>query len=110
VKRLRLNRAAGYLADTDMPIETVASRSGDPNVQSFTRIFKDVYGLPPATYRERGSHTQFDHCYDARTQSMYDVTINTIAPMSGVSIVHTGPYMERSRAFEQFFGGLARGC
>ncbi|HEY4131192.1 MAG TPA: GyrI-like domain-containing protein, partial [Gemmatimonadaceae bacterium] len=56
--------------------------------------------------RLSGSHTQFDHTYDARTQSMYDVTIKTIAPMSGVSIAHTGPYMEISRAFEQLFGWL----
>ena len=57
VKRLRLNRAAGYLANTSMSIDAIAARSGYPNVQSFTRIFKDVYGMPPAAYREGGSHT-----------------------------------------------------
>ncbi len=57
VKRLRLHRAAGYLANSAMTIEEIAARSGYKNLQSFTRIFGSVYGLPPAQYRRNGSHT-----------------------------------------------------
>jgi AraC-like DNA-binding protein len=56
IKRHRLTRAAVRLAQTSMPIEQVARDSGYDNVQSFTRIFKSTYGMPPATYRARGSH------------------------------------------------------
>ena len=56
IKRHRLTRAAVRLAQTSMPIEQVARDSGYDNVQSFTRIFKSIYGMPPATYRARGSH------------------------------------------------------
>src|SRR5687767_6951108 len=40
VKRLRLHRAAGFIADTGMTMKEVARRSGYDNLQSFTRIFK----------------------------------------------------------------------
>ena len=59
IKRLRLNRAAGFLAQSLMPIQKVAERSGFTNVQSFTRTFSDAYGLPPAAYRTKGQHTEF---------------------------------------------------
>lgn len=38
VKRLRLHRAAGFLAQTAMPIAEVAKRSGYKSLQSFTRV------------------------------------------------------------------------
>ncbi|HYM00449.1 MAG TPA: AraC family transcriptional regulator, partial [Blastocatellia bacterium] len=37
VKRLRLQRAAGYLANTSIPIRKIAKMTGYNNVQSFTR-------------------------------------------------------------------------
>jgi AraC family transcriptional regulator len=60
VKRLRLDRAATYLVQTALAIDEIAKRSGYGNVQSFTRIFRSVYGMPPAAYRKRGSHARFD--------------------------------------------------
>src|ERR1700747_2904434 len=44
VKRLRLHSAAADLALTSIAIAAIAKRSGYPNVQSFTRIFRSVYG------------------------------------------------------------------
>jgi AraC family transcriptional regulator len=107
VKRLRLTRAAAYLAQTSMSVEAVAAKSGYPNVQSFTRIFKAVYGMPPATYRLRGSHTQFQPM-TMRTSAMYDVTIKRLPTMNAVTVTHTGPYLEISAAFDRLFGWLAR--
>ncbi len=59
VKRLRLHRAAGDIVRTSLPIGEIAGRSGYPNLQSFNRIFKTVYGMPPARYRKEGSHSIF---------------------------------------------------
>lgn len=107
IKRLRLNRAAGYLAQTTISIDAIAKRSGYPNVQSFTRIFKAVYGMPPATYRRRGSHTLFQQTPTARTTTMYDVTIKRLPAITMATVAHVGSYMEISQAFDRLFGWLA---
>ncbi|HLJ63418.1 MAG TPA: helix-turn-helix transcriptional regulator [Stellaceae bacterium] len=59
VKRLRLQRAAVDLAQTAKTVEAIAPRAGYGSVQAFTRAFSEAYGLPPAKYREEGSHTEF---------------------------------------------------
>ena len=60
VKRLGLHRAAGDIVRTDLSVGAIAKRSGYPNLQSFNRIFKSVYGMLPAQYRKEGSHKSFD--------------------------------------------------
>lgn len=107
VKRLRLHRAAGYLAQTTMAIEEVAERSGYPNLQSFNRTFGSVYGLPPAQYRRRGSHTQFRPHHAARTSTMHDVAIRTLPTLPAVTVAHRGSYMQIDKAFGTLYGWLA---
>ncbi len=107
VKRLRLHRSAGYLAQTQIPIEEVAQRSGYPNLQSFTRIFKSVYGLPPAEYRKNGGHKRFSNAMPERMHIMYDVEFRTLPAMTAATIKHTGSYMEVGKAFDRLFGWLA---
>ncbi|WP_274597548.1 helix-turn-helix transcriptional regulator [Paraburkholderia sp. SG-MS1] len=51
VCRLRLHRAAGYLANGSVPIAEVAERSGYSSLQFFSRTFRAVFGVPPAQYR-----------------------------------------------------------
>lgn len=107
VKRLRLQRAAGYLAQTAMPIDEIAGKSGYDNLQSFTRVFKSVYGMPPAQYRKNGSHVQFQPPHRGREPGMYQVTIKTVPAMRAVTIGHTGPYMQIGKAFDLLYGWLA---
>lgn len=78
VKRLRLHRAAGYLVNTSMKIEEIAEKSGYPNLQSFTRIFKSVFGMPPAQYRSNGSHTQFQPGQRGEDVMNYDIDTKTV--------------------------------
>jgi AraC family transcriptional regulator len=99
IKRLRLTRAAARLAQTSMPVEQVARDSGYDNVQSFTRIFKSVYGMPPAAYRARGSH-HLEHL------AVYDVQVKRVEPLTATTLEHRGPYLEISRAFDRLFGWL----
>lgn len=106
VKRLRLHRAAGFLAHTSMPIEEVARKSGYQNVQSFSRIFKSQYALPPVQYRQKGSHTRFQLNNKEGEFAMYDVTIKTIPLMRAATVAHVGSYMQISRAFETVYGWL----
>ncbi|OJU86605.1 MAG: GyrI-like domain-containing protein [Shinella sp. 65-6] len=106
VKRLRLHRAAGEIVRTGLPISGIAKRSGYPNLQSFNRIFKSVYGMPPARYRKEGSHVVFEPAARGKANLMYDVTIKTIAPKSLVGVAHSGSYMDIGRAFETLTGTL----
>ena len=110
VKRLRLHRAAGDIVRSDLGIGEIARRSGYPNLQSFNRIFKSVYGMPPARYRKEGSHTEFQPSPNGRTKAMFNVTLRKIEPIALVGVRHSGPYMQISKAFEVLFGTLyARG-
>jgi len=59
VRRLRLHRAAGYLANSSMPIAEIAERSGYSSLRSFSRTFRAVCGVPPARYRRQGTHSRF---------------------------------------------------
>ena len=110
VKRLRLHRAAGEIVRTELAVSEIAKRSGYPNLQSFNRIFKSVYGMPPARYRKEGSHAAFQPSPDGKTKAMFDVTIREIAPTELIGVAHRGPYMQIGKAFETLFGTLyARG-
>jgi len=106
VKRLRLHRAAGDLVRTSLPVEEIARRTGYPNLQSFNRIFKSVFGMPPARYRREGSHKVFQSISEKGLGEMYDVTMKTLAPRELVGVSHTGSYMGIGRAFETLGGTL----
>lgn len=106
VKRLRLQRAAADLAQTDLPIETIAQRSGYPNLQSFNRTFKAAYGLPPARYRKEGSHVAFETASTEGIPDMYEVTLKEVDAFDVVGVAHTGSYMEIGKAFETLYGTL----
>lgn len=106
VKRLRLHRAAGDLVRTTLSVEEISRRTGYPNLQSFNRIFKSVFGMPPARYRREGSHTVFQSTNGKGFGEMYDVTTKTMAPRELVAVGHTGSYMGIGRAFETLGGTL----
>ncbi|WP_457578932.1 AraC family transcriptional regulator [Ensifer adhaerens] len=106
VKRLRLQRAAADLAQTDLPVATIAQRSGYPNLQSFNRTFKAAYGLPPARYRKEGSHVAFETASTEGIPDMYEVTLKDVEAFDLVGVAHTGSYMEIGKAFETLYGTL----
>ncbi|MFZ6719252.1 AraC family transcriptional regulator [Undibacterium sp. Ji49W] len=105
VKRLRLQRAATLLARSSMAIEQIAEFSGYPNLQSFTRIFASVYGLPPARYRKEGSHQQFPLPDELRADLHFPVSLTTIAAQQLLSIDNLGSYMGISKTFD-----ILNGC
>ena len=108
VKRLRLHRAAGDIAHTSLTMQEVARRSGYDNLQSFTRIFKSVYGLPPAQYRERGSHAAFRPAAGSASGPVdHEVTIVMRPELQAAGVEHRGSYMEIGRAFATLYGRLA---
>jgi len=53
--RLRLERAADLLRDTDMMVGEVAAASGFDNCCSFARAFRARYGTSASRFRENGA-------------------------------------------------------
>ncbi|WP_233827636.1 AraC family transcriptional regulator [Paraburkholderia sp. ZP32-5] len=110
VRRLRLHRAAGYLANSSMSIAEIAERSGYSSLQSFSRTFRAVFGVPPALYRRQGTHSRFRPALsgDDQMSMMREVTIRSVEPMEVVSADHVGPYMQIGKAFDALFGWLGK--
>ncbi|RDL51571.1 Multiple antibiotic resistance protein MarA [Ensifer sp. M14] len=106
VKRLRLQKTAADLVQSDLPVEAIAQRSGYPNIQSFNRTFKAAYGLPPARYRKEGSHKTFETASSEGIADMYEVTLKEIDSFDLVGVAHTGSYMGIGKAFETLYGTL----
>lgn len=52
VLQQRMVQARTLLAETDLPIKTIARRLGYANVYFFSRQFKQMTGAPPATFRQ----------------------------------------------------------
>jgi AraC family transcriptional regulator len=112
VKRLRLHRAAGYLAHGDWDVARVAREAGYPNLQSFTRIFKSVYGLPPARYRLQGRHAPFVQAASsapapALAPNGYPVSVLYLPELALTAVAHSGPYMQIGQAFDTLMRQLA---
>jgi AraC-like DNA-binding protein len=55
LKELRLRRAANTLANTKLPVKTVAKSVGYASRSYFSRAFKAFYGIGPAGFRATGA-------------------------------------------------------
>ena len=53
IQRVRVSRAQGLLANTDLKMSAVAERCGFPNSQRFSVLFRQVAGLSPSEYRRQ---------------------------------------------------------
>lgn len=107
IKRLRLQRAAAELAHTDKPIPQIAARAQYDSQASFTRAFNAAFGLPPAKYREVGTHSVFKSPTPQDVQAMYDVTITHVPAMALIAVDHRGSYMSIGKSFDLLFTILA---
>ena len=102
VRRIRLHRATFWLIRDDLPVAEVAARAGYPNVQSFTRIFRERHGLTPAAFRRQGILTSPLNPNLKGDRTMFAVTVTESAPPRRLfGVLHVGPYMEISRSFEK---------
>ena len=52
LRRHRLERAAGLLTATGLPLAEIALSLGFPDQTNFTHRFREVYGAPPGAYRK----------------------------------------------------------
>ena len=107
VRRLRLHRATGYLANTALPIEQIARKCGYPNVQSFTRTFGGLFATSPSRYRAEGGHVVFRQGAALLAAAGYRVDVRQVPAVYLAGITHRGPYMRVGKAFEQAYTRMA---
>lgn len=107
IRRLRLSRAAEWLANSDLALDAIARRAGYSSADAFGRAFKDAYGKSPADYRETGSHAAFKAALLAEDGAGFPVSMETLAPIRCASIAHAGSYMQIDRAMGRLFSALA---
>ncbi|MBR1220378.1 GyrI-like domain-containing protein [Bradyrhizobium sp. U87765 SZCCT0131] len=107
VRRLRLHRAAGFLAHSSMTLESIALKSGYSSVQAFSRAFSADYDMPPAQYRTTGAHAAFRAARAQTASVAYDVEIRHVAALPAVAVDHVGSYMQIGKAFDPLFGWCA---
>ena len=107
VRRLRLHRAAGDLANTALSIEQVARQCGYPNSQSFTRAFRSGYGVSPSGYRAKGHHVVFRQGSAPVAEAGYTVVVRHVPAVPLAGMAHQGAYMRVGKAFEVAYTRLA---
>jgi AraC family transcriptional regulator len=104
VRRLRLQRAAADLAHTSRAIDEIATRAGYGSEPAFARAFADTYDLPPAQYRQAGSHAAFVPGRLEAPRASWHIAVKRVPPTRLLTLEHRGPYMEIGRSFEALFG------
>jgi len=107
VRRIRLQRAADFLANSDTAIATIAERAHYGSVEAFSRAFKDYSGQSPAAYRESGSHSLFKQANAAVDAAGFRVEVREIPAQIAWAEPATGSYMHIDRAFGALVGRLS---
>ncbi|NVD40433.1 GyrI-like domain-containing protein [Ensifer sp. HO-A22] len=107
IRRLRLQRAADRLANSDVDIGTVADRAGYVSTDTFGRAFRETFGTTPAAYRYNGPHAAFRAANASGDTNRFPVSVVTLTERRCASVDHRGSYMEIDRAMGRLFGELA---
>jgi AraC family transcriptional regulator len=103
IRRLRLQRAADHLANTDLELATVAARAGYSSPDTFGRAFREAFDVSPAAYRETGSHAAFRAANAANDARTFPVTVENQPERRCAGIDHTGSYMAIDHAMGRLF-------
>ena len=124
-RRLRLERAACRLVDTDAKVTSIAFEAGYETHESFTRSFREAYSMSPSDFRARARDAglgsarppialgarrrlHFNGPLDPglifaleRTEPALDVVIESLPEQRVAAISHVGPYSAMLEAFRR---------
>jgi AraC family transcriptional regulator len=88
INRLRMERAATLLVQhPSRPITDIASSCGLHSPSSFSRSFRDKFGMSASEWRG-GGHVSYE---DAAGESLADLLANVGVPIAGYGIIGTRP-------------------
>lgn len=108
IRRTRLHYAADRLINTSLPIGEIGRLAKYASVQSFTRVFSETFGMPPARFRRDGGHVQFKQpTLNDKEYPMQNITIRECENLALIGFEHKGDYMKIGQQFEQLQGWLA---
>jgi AraC family transcriptional regulator len=107
IRRLRLQRAADRLANTDLEISTIAARAGYSSTDTFGRAFTNMFSAAPAAYRNKGSHAAFKAANEVGDATGFPVVIERVPERRCAGIDHIGSYMEIDHAMRRLFTELS---
>ena len=120
-RRLRLERAAYRLLESDASVTTLAFDAGYETHEAFTRAFRQAYAASPSSFREtaRGARSSWKLPLASRSGVHFDpsakgrivhfepgeftmnVTLETMPELRVAAVHHVGPYNRISDAFQR---------
>jgi len=121
VRRLRLERAANRLVYTDQSVTRIAFDAGYETLESFSRAFRDMFGLAPSAFRGERRDLAFAAApsgvhYRAETEgapisltyfpggTTMEPRFETREPMTIAFVRHVGPYAQCEAAWAALCG------
>lgn len=108
LRRLRLQRAADRLANSDLEIAKVAELAQYGSQDAFSRAFREAYGKAPAAYRQAGSHAAFKAANAHADATGFTVSVAHHKAVRCVCVPHSGAYLRIDAAMGALFGALAQ--
>ncbi|MCZ6794322.1 MAG: AraC family transcriptional regulator [Planctomycetota bacterium] len=124
VRRLRLERAALRLRNTDRSVVDIAFEAGYESHEAFSRAFKGMSGESPSSFRARrrsvplppvpsGVHFRPDGDlsseeidWPATGQPSMQVTVKPLTPMRVAFLRHVGPYSQCGETWDELLPRL----
>lgn len=102
VRRLRLERAAQKLKQSRQAIIDLAFDAGFQTAESFTRAFKEQFGIVPSKYRKKGAQIMNQETKKSVQENNKELTVKVVElPEQRVAFVrHIGPYQDCGKAWE----------
>lgn len=108
IRRLRLQRAADRLANSDTPLEQIAQSAGYSAPDSFGRAFREAFGDTPAHFRESGTHAAFKQGLITQNAKGFPVSLLTLPEQRCAGIDHVGSYMQIDHSMGRLFTELMK--
>ena len=101
IRRIRLNRAAGALIESDAPVAKIARQCGYANTGSFIRAFGEAYGHPPEAFRRNGKRLPLLFQPQKGEYPMFPIETREDPARKVLALEHIGPYIEIGAGFEK---------
>lgn len=100
VRRIRLERAAFWLVQSDRTLARIARDVGYGSVPSFIRAFGEAYGVSPVRFRQGAASPMRRTEYSSGDDNMHELDIQTHPDRRLLALSHIGPYSDLGRSFQ----------